>query len=129
MSDLKRQLSEDRAMRNTARSIIFGQFLRVREAVSGKRIGTELADKVVDDALDLADRAGSAARANRGLITAIAGVVGTGVALWLARKPIAALVGGATEGDNGGPQTTESFDEADASVQEANPKAEDYHDQ
>lgn len=92
MTDLKRRLAEDRALRDAARSIIFGQLLRVREAASGQRMGTELANKVGDDALDLINRADAAARKNGGLIAAIAGIAGVAAALWFARKPIEAIL-------------------------------------
>lgn len=115
MSKLGRQLAEDRALRNAARSIVFDQLLRVRESASGKSIGTQLADTVGDDALDLAGRAETAARSNGGLIAAIAGVVGTALALWFAREPIAALINRDAEPSDREPQPAEAPEASDGS--------------
>lgn len=88
MNDLKRRLEEDRSLRNTARSIVLDQFLRVREAASGKRIGEQLAHRISDDSIDAADRAVGTARKYGIAAAAIAAVA---AALWFVREPIMRL--------------------------------------
>lgn len=88
MSDLKRQLNEDRAIRNAARSIITAQIAQIRQGVSGQRIGEKLADKIGDDAAEFLGKTGKAAQDNRGPLLAFAGVVVAAVA-W---KPLVDLL-------------------------------------
>lgn len=85
MNDLKRRLEEDRSLRNTARSIVLDQFLRVREAASGKRIGEQLANRISADTIVAADRVAGSARGH-GIAAAVIGTVAA--ALWFARDPI-----------------------------------------
>ena len=84
MTDLKRQMTEDRAIRESARSIATAQFEHVRKGLSGQRIGEKLADKVGDDTLDAIESAANAAKKNGGVIVALAGLVAAAFA-W---KPI-----------------------------------------
>ncbi|MGQ7829016.1 hypothetical protein [Altererythrobacter sp. Z27] len=91
MTDLRRQLLEDRALRNTARSIITAQFDRVRNGLSGQRIGEQLADDVGDETLDAADRASDALRGKGGIVAGVAAAVAGATALWFAREPLLAL--------------------------------------
>jgi hypothetical protein len=46
MTDLKRQLKEDKAIRSAARSILLAQIAQVRHGLSGQRIGEKLAAAV-----------------------------------------------------------------------------------
>lgn len=85
MADLRKRLAEDNSLRRTARSILFGQLTRVREAASGQHIGEQLAGKIGDDTLDLIGQTSSAARRNAGIIAALAGA---GAAMWFARAPM-----------------------------------------
>lgn len=85
MSNLKRRLEEDRSLRNTARSIVLDQFLRVREATSGKRIGEQLANRISDETMFASDRSAGATR-SRGIVAAA--IAAVAAALWFAREPI-----------------------------------------
>ena len=81
-------MNEDRALRETARSIVTAQLAHLRQGLSGKRIGESLADKVGDDAFDAFERATSTAKKNGGIVIALAGVA----AAALAWKPLTAFV-------------------------------------
>ena len=89
MSNLKRQMTEDRAIRESARLIATAQLEHLRQGLSGQRIGERLADKVGDDTLDVIENAANAAKKNGGLIVALAGLVAAAFA-W---KPISAFFG------------------------------------
>ena len=91
MIDLRRQLFEDKALRDTARSIITAQFDRVRNGLSGQRLGKQLADEVGDETLDAADRASNALRGKGGIVAGIAAAVAGATALWFAHEPLLAL--------------------------------------
>ena len=88
MTDLREKLREDRELRNAARSIIVDQFLRVREGLSGKQVGEQLADKVSDEFIDAASQPRQLLRTGAPLFSAIAGAA----ALWFAREPIMRLL-------------------------------------
>lgn len=128
MTELKRRLEEDRALRDAARSIILGQLLRVRQAASGQRMGTELADKVGDHASGLIKGVSTVARKNGGLIAAIAGIAGAAAALWFWREPIESMLRGLigdgydTDEDS---ELSESLDDAETSSRKATSQAGD----
>jgi hypothetical protein len=88
MTDLKRQLNEDRVLRETARSIVTAQIAHLRQGLSGQRIGEKLADKVGDDALVALENAASTAKKNKGILVALAGLAAAAIA-W---KPLSGLV-------------------------------------
>ncbi|MEE1877932.1 hypothetical protein [Altererythrobacter litoralis] len=88
MIDLRRQLLEDKALRDTARSIITAQFDRVRNGLSGQRMGEQLAEEVGDETLDAADRASDALRGKGGIVAGVAAAVAGATALWFAREPL-----------------------------------------
>ena len=93
MGDMRRKLMEDKALRDMARSIVGAQFSRVREALSGQRIGAQLADRVGDDTIDLAADAANTLKRNGGMIAGIVAAVGAGAAaLWFAREPLMELL-------------------------------------
>lgn len=88
MSDLGRQLREDRALRNAARKLFHNELAHVRHEVTPTALGERLADNVgqqidaaSDGAIDLAERHG-------GKFAAAGGALAAGIGLWLARKPI-----------------------------------------
>ena len=88
MTDLKRQLNEDRVLRETARSIVTAQIAHLRQGLSGQRFGEKLADKVGDDALGALENAASAAKKSKGILVALAGLAAAAIA-W---KPLSGLV-------------------------------------
>jgi hypothetical protein len=114
---MRQRLEEDRALRSAARSIIVDQFLRVREAASGKRMGEHLAAKVGDDALDLADRAEGILRKRGGTAAAVAAAIaGAAAALWLARAPITKLVGDLLKSSEGNDTPIDPVQEPDERI-------------
>lgn len=96
MTDLKRQLNEDRVLRETARSIVAAQFVHLRQGISGQRIGEKLADKVGEDAFDAFENAASAAKKNGGIILVVASLA----AAALAWKPLTSFVQSLSQSDN-----------------------------
>jgi len=87
MTDLKRQLKEDKAIRSAARSILLAQIAQVRHGLSGQRIGEKLADKIGDPALEKLENAGTPAKV---IAAAVAGAASV-VAVALAWKPLTEL--------------------------------------
>lgn len=86
MTDLKRQLKEDRAIRGAARSILAAQVAQVRQGLSGQRIGEQLADRIGDPALKKLESVGTPIKAIAGAVAGAAAVF----AVVLAWKPFAA---------------------------------------
>ena len=87
MTDLKRQLKEDKAIRSAARAILLAQMTQVRHGLSGQRIGEKLADKIGDPALEKLENAGTSAKVIAAAAAGAASVVG----LALAWKPLTEL--------------------------------------
>ena len=88
MTDLKRQLKEDKAIRSAARSILSAQVTQVRQGLSGQRIGEKLADKIGDPLFEKIESAGTPSKV---IAAAVAGAAGV-LAVALAWKPVAALL-------------------------------------
>lgn len=87
MTDIKRQLKEDKAIRSAARSILLAQITQVRQGLSGQRIGEKLADKIGDPALEKLEKSGTPAKV---VAAAVAGAASV-VAVALAWKPLTEL--------------------------------------
>lgn len=92
MTDLRRRLLEDRALRDSARSIITQQAQRLRTGVSGKWIGETMADRYGDKMLDLASGARRAMTGKGKLIAGAGAVAAAAAVAWLARKPLLDLL-------------------------------------
>lgn len=84
MTELERQVAEDRALRDAARAVFEARRIQVEDALADRPVGTRVADEALDRARNLADDAGAIARENAAV------VAGTGVLLagWVFRKPL-----------------------------------------
>ncbi|MCB2089739.1 MAG: hypothetical protein R3E18_09280 [Sphingomonadaceae bacterium] len=84
MSDLERQLREDRALRNAARAVVDADVAHLRSVFAP----SHLAGMAGDEASDLFDRARDAASSHKGILaTLIAAIF-----IWFARTPILSLL-------------------------------------
>lgn len=92
MTDLRRRLLEDRALRDSARSIITQQAERLRTGVSGKWIGEAMADRYGDRMLDIASGTRRAMAGKGKLIVGAGAVAAAAAVAWLARKPLMDLL-------------------------------------
>jgi len=88
MNTLKRQMLEDKALRDTAHSLITADAAHVRNIFSKGSLGKRVAGRIGDGASDVYQKASDTAGNNGGILTAVAGAI----ALWFARKPIIGLL-------------------------------------
>jgi hypothetical protein len=88
MSGAARRLTEDRALRDAARSVFNQRLELVKAELADRGIGERIADRIVDEAKSVAEQAVEVADANRGI------VVGTLAALllWVFRGPLSAWI-------------------------------------
>lgn len=84
MTDLKRQMIEDRAMRDAARTILESDIAHIKSELSAKGIGERMLGSVGEGAVDVLERAGEAADNHKGVLATLVGAV----VLWFARNPI-----------------------------------------
>lgn len=87
MTGLKRQMIEDRNLRDAARSLIEADIANLRADLVSKSLGERMFGRVSESASELLDQAGEAAQNNRGALA----VLVSAVALWFARNPIMSL--------------------------------------
>ncbi|HSG34292.1 MAG TPA: hypothetical protein VLA37_07130 [Sphingomonadaceae bacterium] len=90
MGKLEERLAEDRALRNSARTVFRKELDFVRREVTPKALGEragvrigEQVDRASDGAIELAERHG-------GKAAALIGAIAAGFGVWLARRPILA---------------------------------------
>lgn len=108
MTNLRRRLLEDRALRDSARSIITQQAQRLRTGISGKWIGETMADRYGDRMLDLASGT-RRAMAGKGKLIAGAGAITVVAAVaWLARKPLMNLLPSREEAPEAEPEESDA---------------------
>jgi|GEM_PF-455500 len=88
MNKLKRQMLEDKALRDTAQSLITADAAHVRNILSAGSLGKRVAGRIRDGASDVYQKASDSAGRNRGILAAAVGAA----ALWFVRKPIMALL-------------------------------------
>ncbi|MEP5939060.1 MAG: hypothetical protein ABJ239_12095 [Erythrobacter sp.] len=88
MSKRKDQMHEDKALRDTARSLLSADISHVKNIMSGPSLGKRLAGRIGDGATDVLEKAGDQADNHRGILAALIG----GIVLWFARNPILALL-------------------------------------
>lgn len=90
MSDPERKMIEDRALRNAALALVRADVAHLRADLATKGVGARFLDRVTEGASDVLDEAADVAENNRGvLLTMLAAI-----ALWLARNPLLAVLGG-----------------------------------
>ena len=86
-SRLERQMLEDRALRNAARALVQADVEHLKADLKGKSIGSRVADRMTEGAVDVFEEAVEVAEDNKGVLaTLIAAVV-----LWFTRNPIMSL--------------------------------------
>ena len=88
MSKLKQQMREDKALRDTAHSLIVADVAHVRNIMNAESLGKRVAGRIGDGASDVWHKAGNTAGSNRGILAAVVGAA----ALWFARKPLLELL-------------------------------------
>ena len=90
MSDkLEFEMKEDRALRDAAMALVKADIEHIRSDVSGRGLGTRIADRVSEVSTDVFDEAVEIAEDNKGVLAALAGAL----VLWFARNPILELFG------------------------------------
>lgn len=95
MSDPRRKMVEDRALRDAAMALVKADIAHLRNDLTTKGIGARLMDRVAEGANDVLEEAVDVAENHRGvLITLVAAIV-----LWLSRNPIIALLTGEESDD------------------------------
>ncbi|WP_427968334.1 hypothetical protein [Altererythrobacter sp.] len=87
MSDLRQQMREDRAIRNSARALLEADVAQLRQDFTSKSLGERVLGNIGEGAKDVLERAGDTADNNRGVLAALLGAV----VLWFARNPILSL--------------------------------------
>lgn len=101
MTDLKRQMIEDRNLRDAAKAIVESDIAHIKSELSAKGIGERMIGSVGEGAADVLERAGEAAETHKGVLAALLGAV----VLWFARNPIAELF--SEESDDSGGERSE----------------------
>ncbi|NVE93732.1 hypothetical protein [Altererythrobacter lutimaris] len=87
MSDLKRQMLEDRAVRDAAKALIDADIAHVKNTFSGPSLTERAATNLNEGAREVFDKASSAADNHKGILAALIGAV----LIWFARNPILSL--------------------------------------
>ena len=87
MSDLKRQMLEDRAVRNAAKALIDADVAHVKNTFSGPSLTERAATNLNEGAREVFDKASAAANDHKGILAALIGAV----LIWFARNPILSL--------------------------------------
>ncbi len=95
MTDLDRQLREDRALRNAAKALIIADYEHIRADLHHKGFGERIADRLSEGAIDIFEEAIEVADNNRGVLAALAAAI----VLWFARNPIMSLFFGDRQRD------------------------------
>ncbi len=85
MSDsLYVRLLEDRAMRDSAKSLVRSDFTHVKEDLSSRSLGSRLKMRASDGASELLDEATEIAKDNKGVLAVLIGAL----SLWIMKNPI-----------------------------------------
>lgn len=87
MTNLKRQMREDKATRDAARALMEADVEHVKTLASSGHLKERASEQISDKGGEALKAAGNVADKNKGYITALVGAV----ILWLAREPIQAL--------------------------------------
>ena len=89
MNETEGKLAEDRVSRAAARGLFDRRLLQVKADLSARGVGGRIKDKAVRQGEEALAQGLEIARENRGIVAA----TGAALALWLFRKPVAALIG------------------------------------
>ena len=95
MSDLARQLREDRALRDAARALVDADVEHLKGEWGRKSLATRTSDRIKEGASDLYEEAVESADEYRGVLAALIVAIG----LWFARHPLLSAFLGDEEGD------------------------------
>lgn len=117
MSDIGRQLEEDRALRNSAREVFTKELAHIRAETKPSAIGQRIADRIGAKAEGVSDAAVEFTESHSKTVIAVVAAAVSGAALWFARGPImdglAGLLGTRDEdaGDHRGEEKAEDTDD------------------
>lgn len=111
MTHSKEQLEEDRALRNSARSLFRKELAQVRKEITPRALGERAANRIGAKVDAASDGAIEFVQRHGGAIAATGGALAASVGLWLARKPIMARFRGKTNGVTDGGSDEEANDE------------------
>ncbi|WFL76983.1 hypothetical protein P7228_13435 [Altererythrobacter arenosus] len=103
MADLKRQMQEDRALRDAARALLDADVAHLRNGLASKSIGERVLDNIGEGAKDVFESAADAADNHKGALAALIGAI----VLWFARNPIMSLFFDDEEDDQARPRERE----------------------
>ncbi|XUU60290.1 hypothetical protein ACRAQ6_12070 [Erythrobacter sp. HA6-11] len=87
MSELKRQMLEDRAVRDAAKALIDADVAHVKNTFSGPSLTERAASNLNEGAREVFDKASNAAGDHKGVLAALIGAI----LIWFARNPILSL--------------------------------------
>lgn len=89
MNEPERRLAQDRTSRRAARGLFDRQLAQVKADLSARGVGGRIKDKAVRQSEEALAQGLEIARENRVIVAA----GGAALAVWLFRKPLAALIG------------------------------------
>ena len=101
MSDLKRQMVEDRTVRDAAKALLDADVAHVKNTFSGPSLAERAATNLNDGARDVFDKASAAADDHKCILAALIGAV----VIWFARNPILSLFEDTEDGLDGADET------------------------
>lgn len=104
MSDLARQLSEDKALRDAALQLFKSDLAQVRGDLDERGVGARAKDRLSEAAVGMVGDAIDYADDNKGWVAAGAGAV----VLWFARRPILGWLADLLEGESAGAEPAEA---------------------
>ncbi len=100
---LERQMTEDRALRNAARTLVQADVDHLKADLKVKGVASRFADRMTEGAVDVFEEAVEVAEDKKGVLaTLIAAVV-----IWFARNPIMSLFDDRDDSEHGEDLNTE----------------------
>ena len=88
MTNLKKQMLEDKAIRDAAKALIDADVDNLRTNFSNKGMAARAIERLSEGAADVYEEASSTAKDNKGALAAIVAAL----ALWFARNPLSELI-------------------------------------
>ncbi len=89
MSNLEKQLVEDRMLRNAAKAVLMADIEHAKNTLSPEGVAERVAGRIGDGAKDVFEVAKTHADDNRGVLAALIGAL----LLWIVREPILEILG------------------------------------